>query len=226
MTLQRLNANEQYVPLPRLCQTLGLDAASEAEYLYAYPVLAEGLKTITLPGEDGPTPTPCLRIDLVPFWLLTLQHSAIVERAQPKVLAFQRDCASVLWQLFRPQGFGTADALIPALRPEAVDVGYVGTLAQASLARHQLLIERQLEAGQPIDDPNAVLLARSVRRVAHSLAARTYRNEYGGVFQGLYRQFGMTSYRQMPPARLHEALEWLERWYGDIEGEPERPPDI
>jgi hypothetical protein len=30
----------------------------------------------------------------------------------------------------------------------------------------------------------------------------------------------------MPSGRLYEAMEWLERWYGDMMGEPEPPPDI
>jgi hypothetical protein len=30
----------------------------------------------------------------------------------------------------------------------------------------------------------------------------------------------------MPAGRLREALEWLERWRGDLMGEPEPPPDI
>ena len=69
----------------------------------------------------------------------------------------------------------------------------------------------------------------SVARLAGrplSPAERTRRNEYGGVYNGLYRQFGIASYRRMPPARLREALEWLERWRGDLMGEPEPPPDI
>src|SRR5436305_14006810 len=80
--------------------------------------------------------------------------------------------------------------------------------------------------GKVVDDPQATLLARAVPRVALEAAERTRRNEYGGVYNGLYRQFGITSYRRMPPARLREALEWLERWRGDLMGEPEPPPDI
>jgi hypothetical protein len=103
-----------------------------------------------------------------------------------------------------------------------------------------MLIERQLNAragrdehnfdpyatGGALDDKDADLLARAVRRVALAAAERTRRNEYNGVYNGLYRQFGIGSYRRMPPARLHEALEWLERWRGDLMGEPEPPPDI
>ncbi|HYF63973.1 MAG TPA: hypothetical protein VD886_14220, partial [Herpetosiphonaceae bacterium] len=75
-------------------------------------------------------------------------------------------------------------------------------------------------------EANAVLLARTVRRVAQTVGERSRRNEYPGIFDGLYRQWGITSYRRMPEARLREALEWLERWYGDAIGEPEPPPDI
>jgi hypothetical protein len=79
----------------------------------------------------------------------------------------------------------------------------------------------------PQDDlGEAETLARAVRRVATIAAQRSRRNEYGGVAAGLYRQFGLASYRRMPPARLREALEWLERWAGDLLGEPEPPPDI
>jgi hypothetical protein len=46
------------------------------------------------------------------------------------------------------------------------------------------------------------------------------------MYTGIYRQFSIASYRRTPPARLREALEWLERWRGDLMGEPEPPPDI
>lgn len=224
ISIQELSANESFVPFARLCDNLGLDPANELAYAEAYPILAGGIRTIKLQGE----PTPCLRLDLVPFWLMTIQHAEVAEETQAKLQSYQRECASILWQQFRPQGFSPEDSLVPQTELAPADQGYIAVMAQANLARQQMLIERELNEGDvdAIDDPAAVTLARYVRRVAQSLAARTYRNEYGGVYQGLYRQFGITSYRRMPPGRLHEALEWLERWYGDIEGEPEPPPDI
>jgi hypothetical protein len=156
---------------------------------------------------------------------------------------FQREAASALWQNFRPQGYDSGDMLIPRWQdPDAAEQAYVATMGMATLARHQLLIERQLngvdaaddeQGADPwarrataLDDPAAARLAQTVRRVALTLAERTRRNEYAGIYSGLYRTYGITSYRRMPPARLHEALEWLERWHGDILGEPEPPPDI
>ena len=133
------------------------------------------------------------------------------------------------------------DELLPERHQQApAEQAYMAALAMAVLARHQMLIERQLNArglhdtptpdpyaaAGATDDPQAELLARAVRRVALAAAERTRRNEYGGVYLGLYRQFNIASYRRMPPSRLHEALEWLERWRGDLMGEPEPPPDI
>ncbi|NBU65358.1 MAG: hypothetical protein EBS29_12800, partial [Chloroflexia bacterium] len=42
------------------------------------------------------------------------------------------------------------------------------------------------------------------------------RNDYLGIFVGLVRVFQIHSLRAMPPARLHAALTWLERWQNDL----------
>ena len=168
--------------------------------------------------------------------------SRVVTAAQARLELFQRESASTLWQSNRPQGYGPEDEVLPPRHEQnPAEQSYVAALAMATLARHQMLIERQLnnrsgrgdeQGADPyapstaVDDPQATLLAQAVRRVALAAQERTRRNEYGGVYNGLYRQFGIASYRRMPPARLHEALEWLERWRGDLMGEPEPPPDI
>lgn len=234
IALQELDANELYVPLSRLCAGLGLDPAVQHEALQAYAVLAGGARSLGR-GEIG------LRVDLVPLWLSLLDIRSINGSAKARLALFQREAASVLWQAFKPQGFGPEDAILPE-RDEmtAADQAYQGMMAQAALARQQMLIERHLEATRdsgnrltPVEPVEAVArnapaleLARAVRRVAHGLAARSRRNEYGGVFSGLYRQFGISSYRNLPYGRLREAMEWLERWHSDILGEPEPPPDI
>jgi len=229
--LLELDPNELFAPLARLCDTLGLDAQEEAELIGGHVVLAAGLRSL---GRDGQG----LRADLVPLWLSMLDASTVAPEVQERLRSFQRESASILWQAWKPQGFGPEDALLP----ERADMlpaeqAYQGMMAQATLSRQQMLIERQLEArrahgnrldgasGAPATGP-AFDLARAVRRVAYDLAMRTRRNEYGGVYNGLQRQFGIDSYRNMPRARLVEAMEWLERWHGDILGEPEPPPDI
>lgn len=231
IALQDLDANELYVPLSRMCDTLGLDLAAQTDVLKAQSVLSAGLRSLGWEGLG-------LRVDLVPLWLMLLDPAALSATARARLTLYQRECASVLWQSFKPQGFGPEDTLVPE-RTEmtAADLAYQGMMAQAALSRQQMLIERQLDADRVdgnrmggvdrSDTRSAALdLARAVRRVAHGLAARSRRNEYGGVFSGLYRQFGISSYRNLPYGRLREAMEWLERWHSDILGEPEPPPDI
>ena len=232
-----LDPNQSYAPLPALCDVLGIALAPQVKRIKAHAILAGGLKQLLLPNLDGlDEKQPCLRVDLVPLWVASLDAASVAPEARPTLHSISRDMASVLWQSFKPQGFESDDALLPSRWEQTTaDAAYRGALAIANLAREQMLLERQINAdaearahGQPTAEleANAVLLARTVRRVAQTVSERSRRNEYPGIFDGLYRQWGITSYRRMPEARLREALEWLERWYGDAIGEPEPPPDI
>jgi hypothetical protein len=243
---QELDPNETYVPIVTLCARLGLERATQERRVRGHAVLAGGARTLPIELEDGrTTPALCLRIDLLPLWLAGVESGKVSEAARARLELFQRESASVLWQAHRPQGFGPEDEFLPTRHEQnPSEQSYVAALAMATLARQQMLIERQLDArglrddpqrppdgdptapGGALDDRQAELLARAVRRVALAAAERTRRNEYNGVYNGLFRQFGIASYRRMPPARLREALEWLERWRGDLMGEPEPPPDI
>jgi hypothetical protein len=245
IAIQELDPNETYVPIVALCARLGLERAAQERRVRAHAVLGGGAKTLPVEFEDGRTaPALCLRVDLLPLWLSGIDASKVPDEARARLELFQRECASVLWQAHRPQGYGPEDELLPERHEQSpAEQAYAAALAMATLARHQMLIERQLDArglrddahrpdGDPyaasgaVDDRQAELLARAVRRVALAAAERTRRNEYGGVYSGLFRQFGIASYRRTPPARLREALEWLDRWRGDLMGEPEPPPDI
>jgi hypothetical protein len=240
LALLELEPNETYVPVAGMCEVLEIDRTTEERRVRAHPILEGGARMLEVETEDGHVERAlCLRVDLLPLWLAGVDAAAVKGTLRPRLELFQREAASTLWQSFRPQGFGPEDALVPRRHQQnPAEQAYVGALTQATLARHQLLIERQIDArasfdgADPyaaaggVDDPQAELLARAVRRVALAAAERTRRNEYPGMYSGLFRQFGIGSYRRMPPSRLHEALEWLERWRGDLMGEPEPPPDI
>ena len=235
IAMQELDANERAVPLSRLCENLGLNLATQVERIQANPILQAGLTNMSLGTPQDGRPQPCLRADLIPLWLVTVRLDEVTAAMRPKLELYQRECASVLWQAFRPQGFSPEDALVPGIHEMApAEHAYQAASGMATLARQQMMIERQLNdersdrdrPREEVIDAQARQLAQAVRLVANNLATRTRRNEYGGVYQGLHRQFGITSYRNMPRGRFVEAMEWLDRWRGDIEGEPEPPPDI
>ena len=240
-----LDANRTYVAVAELCARLGLATAREERRVKAHPLLSSGARRLELETDEGDALLRlCLRVELVPLWLTTLDPGEVSDgQARARLELFQREAASLLWQGFRPQGFDSGDVLIAARGQQGhAEQAYVGATAIANLARQQLLIERQLDApaaddagpgadpwaarGAALDDPQAARVAQTVRKVARTLGERTRRNEYWGALSGLYRNFGISSYRRMPTGRLYEALEWLERWYGDMVGEPEPPPDI
>lgn len=241
-----LDPNRTYVPVADLAGRLGLAAPREERRVRAHPALAAGARRLAVETDDGDSLVRlCLRVELVPLWLTTVDPGDVGDAAlRARLELFQREAASALWQAFRPQGFDSGDVLV-APRPQQghAEQAYVGAMSVAAMARQQLLLERQLDAphddddlgpgadpwaarASAVDDPAAARLAQTVRKVARTLGERTRRNEYWGALSGLYRNFGISSFRRMPPGRLHEALEWLERWYGDMMGEPEPPPDI
>ena len=235
--LLELDPNQTYVALPLVCDILGIPVAAQVKRIKQHSTLVAGFRQLVLPNFDGEDEKqPALRVDLVPLWLASVDVASLNVDVQPVVRAFQRDITSILWQSFRPQGFETDDVLLPNRWEQSqAEVAYRGSLAVANLAREQMLLERQISAnteareiGEPYEEieNNAALLARTVRRVAQVVGERSRRNEYPAIFDALYRQWGITTYRRMPEARLHEALAWLERWYGDALGEPEPPPDI
>lgn len=233
-----LDPNQTHAPVAQLCERLGIPAAAQEKRIKAHTVLGGGARNLRVEAGNGYVTMLGLRIDLIPLWLAGIDAKQAALEVRPKLELFQAEAASLLWQAARPQGYGSDDVLLPERHQQTpAEQAYVSAYGLANLARQQMLIERQLDAArsdgntlstepQGVDDPNAETLARTVRRVAQALAERTRRNEYAGAFSGLFRQFGIASYRRMPQSRLREALEWLERWHGDIMGEPEPPPDI
>ncbi len=242
ITVLELEPNEAYAIIGHLCERLGLTRSAQERRIKSHSVLREGARSVKVEVANGYETMLGLRVDLVPLWLVGVDAAQVEGDARARLELLQRESASLLWQAFKPQGFGSEDELLPdRYQQTPAEQAYVGAQGIATLARQQMLIERQLNTaraerdflredprspGAAVDDRPAAQLAQTVRRVAHTLAERTRRNEYAGIFTGLYRQFGITSYRRMPQGRLHEALEWLERWHGDILGEPEPPPDI
>ncbi len=75
---QELNANEIAVPLPRVCNNLGLDLETEIDRIQANPILLAGLGTMPVDTDRGGARQPCLRVDLLPLWLL---HIHVLEVA-------------------------------------------------------------------------------------------------------------------------------------------------
>lgn len=238
-----------YVPLARLCDNLGIDPPSQTQRIQAHEVLSTALATLSVQSTGGAQATLCLRLDLIPFWLAGINTRRVRADVRAKLVLYQRECAAVLWDFFRPAGQPSSAALAqatPAAPVLPAAQAYELAMAVAALARQQMHIEdrlhqlaTQLETqaertdalelrlathepqarNSPISEDQATELAQAVKFVARALGERTGRNEYGGVYGQLYREFGITSYKQLPREQFAQAMEWLRDWYRTIQQE-------
>lgn len=222
LTMMGIDPNQQYIPIRQVLQALDLNVRTYERALRKHAVLAAGLKPLWIHDEHGQRmPALCLRVDLLPLWLSTLPSMP-----QSLLAQWQHECASVLWQQFKPNGATTSDVFVGArYQLTAIEQAYVQAHETAAVARHQLLGERELDAQvaradapltPTLSDAGANDLVKMTRQTALTSAALSKRNDYLGIFVGLVRVFQIHSLRAMPPTRLQAALAWLERWQQDL----------
>ncbi|MBX0328157.1 hypothetical protein K2Z83_10750, partial [Oscillochloris sp. ZM17-4] len=67
--------NRTYLPIAELCATMGLSASKEERRLRAHAVLSGGARRLPVETDTGDVQMLCLRVELLPLWLLTLDAS-------------------------------------------------------------------------------------------------------------------------------------------------------
>ena len=87
-----------------------------------------------------------LWVDLVPLWLSGIDTGRVKDEIRPKLLRFQKEAATVLWEAFQ-EGRLTADIpfdeLLAQMDNEAVQA-YKIAQAVMKLAQNQILMEARL----------------------------------------------------------------------------------
>jgi hypothetical protein len=240
LAVQEPEQNQVYVPLPRMCDNLGIDRPTQTQRIQEHEVLSSGLRTFKLQTAGGVQETQCLRLDLIPFWLAGLNSRRVKKTVREKLILYQRECAAVLWDFFRPAGQPSSAALETAGETSPAAQAYEMAMAVAALARQQMQMEERMsdvasaitEQARRIDalelkltpkgaitEAQAAELSQAVKTVARELGDQTGRNEYGGVYGQLYREFDITSYKHLPAAQFEQAMEWLRDWYRRIKRE-------
>jgi len=238
----RADDDRIYVSVRHLCDALGLDRRGQVRRIQRSEILEEGYKggAIMSPPSatgrgGGRQKANLLRVDLVPLWLSGVDTKRVKDEIRPKLIQYQREAATVLWDAFQ-QGRLTSsvsfDELIQKDSP-AVNA-YKMALAVVELARHQVLLEARLDdhqerleqieatlgdSGQHITPDQAMQISQAVKTIAITLGKQTKRNEFGAVYGELYRKFGITSYKMLPVAKFEDAMTFLTEWFENVAGE-------
>ena len=75
---------------------LSLSAPAQRKKIQEHPVLAEGGVHIASPSAGGAQETLCLRLDLLPAWLATVNPNKVKAAARETVVVFQRESFQAL----------------------------------------------------------------------------------------------------------------------------------
>ena len=240
LTAVRGEDSRVYVVISHMCDALGIDAQGQTRRIKRQQVLLDGYTWVDILSTQGDVTqhrrVQALRVDLVPLWLTGISTRSIKdEETREKLLKYQKEAATVLWEAFQ-EGRLTADpAFSDLLGSDTPAVqAYKTALAVVEIARQQVLMEsklgeheRRLEAieaamGNPdqlITPSQASQISQAVKAIAMELSKQTGRNEYGGVYGELYRRFEITSYKLLPANRFEEAMEFLTEWHQSLTGD-------
>lgn len=234
-----------YVPLRPICDFLGVSWTGQRRRINRDAVLSEEIRsvnvTFTEPTRTRQISMLCLPLDYVSGFLFSINPDRTKPEVKEKLIRYQRECYAVLAEAFR-EGRLTADPTMEELL--AVDTpaaqAYKMAAAIMKMAQQQLLLESQLEThtsqllnheqrleeieatlgdpGQHVTPDQAMQISQAVKTVAMALAKKTKKNEYGAVYGQLYRQYGITSYKQLPANKFESAMKWLTDWYRRVTG--------
>lgn len=231
-----------YVSLRHLCSALGIDIQAQTRRIRRQTVLERGFEQVSVETSNrGGQQTYVLRVDLVPLFLSGISTKAVSEEVRPKLEQFQEEAAKVLWEAFQEGRLTTALSIDDLLQTDSgAAQAYRMAEAIMKMARQQLLLEAQLQTqttkltdheqrleeiestlgdpGRFITPDQAMQISQAIKIIATEIQKRTKRNEYGKIYGQLYRQFGITSYKQLPANKFDQAMTWLTDFYRQITG--------
>ncbi|HSH02316.1 MAG TPA: phage antirepressor N-terminal domain-containing protein [Anaerolineae bacterium] len=244
----RASDENVYVSVRHLCDVLGLNRRGQVQRIQRTTVLDRGYRRGTIDTGGGPQEAGLLRVDLVPLWLAGLSTRSLKPEIQPRIERYQDEAAKVLWEAFQDGRLSTTDSAdLPDLTTADSPAAHAYRMAAAimQMARQQLLLEAHLKnhtaqlgdheqrleeleilLGDPqrhITPDQASQISQAVKTVAMLLGKQSGKNEYGGVYGELYRQFGITSYKQLPAKQFDQAMSWLRDWWSTLAEQDEIP---
>lgn len=233
-----------YVPLRPICDYLGLSYTGQRDRIQRDPVLSENIQLIRIARSEAQGSDQdmlCLALKFLPGWLFGISTSRVKEELREKIIRYQREGYDVLWEAFQSGRLTSNvpfDDLLKSDSPAAQ--AYKMAAAIMQMAQQQLLLEEQLvthherlqdheqrleelettlgSSEHYISPDQAMQISQAVKTVALALYKKTKKNEYGAVYGQLYREFGITSYKQLPAKKFDRAMKWLTDWYRRVTG--------
>ncbi|MBE2200448.1 MAG: ORF6C domain-containing protein [Anaerolinea sp.] len=229
-----------YVPLRPICDYLGLDWSAQTRRIQRDDVLADVVMSVAITATDidpdsrRPRTSDMLaiRLEFLNGWLFGVNARRVKPEIRAKLLAYQRECYTVLARHFTavsPAPSSASSALMQVremglaiVRMAEEQMEFDRRLAGAETAvsgldvRVQALEARLEPPAHAVTNEQASQISQAAKAVAIALGKQTKRNEFGGVYGEMYRKFGITSYKLLPARRFDEVMRWLSEWHQSL----------
>lgn len=232
-----------YVPIRPICDLLSVDWSSQRRRIERDLVLSTVVVTATVAAADGrQREMSALPLRYLNGWLFGISAIRVKnDEVRENLIRYQHDCYQVLFDAFGQNAVTAApdpliDELLKGDSPEAQ--AYQMAMAVANMARQQLSIKAEVERAKSqltdhenrlqiieadrgddnryVTNSQAIQIAQGVKQIALELSKRSKRNEFGGVYGELHRQFSVPGYKQLPAPKFNEAMNFLRQWWEAI----------
>ncbi|MFO7683591.1 MAG: phage antirepressor N-terminal domain-containing protein [Chloroflexota bacterium] len=247
VSVEEKGEREVYVSIRQMCELLGVSYQGQIRRINDDPVLSKQVKGVNItftPSSSrggGAQETNCLPLDYLNGWLFGINAKRVKEEVRERLILYQERCYKVLAEAFQ-EGRLTADPSFEDLLANDTPAAQAYKMAQAimKMARQQLYLEAQLEThtsqlldheqrlediestlgdpGRFITPDQAMQISQAVKAIGIEIQKRTKKNEFGAIYGQLYREFGITSYKQLPAHKFERVMAWLTDSYRSVTG--------
>jgi len=161
---------------------------------------------------------------------------------------YQGEAAKVLWEAFQTGRLTMQEDFTDLLKADTPAVqAYRLIMAMAELARNQVLLESRLDqhdaqlaqnketiekyadrlelveaqlgaSDRYVTNDQAMQISQAVKAIGIEIQKRTKKSEFGAIYGQMYREFGITSYKQLPANKFDRVMEWLTESYRSVTG--------
>lgn len=161
---------------------------------------------------------------------------------------YQGEAAKVLWEAFQTGRLTMQEDFTDLLIADTPAVqAYRLIMAMAELARNQVLLESRLDqhdaqlaqnkeaiekyadrlelveaqlgaSDRYVTNDQAMQISQAVKAIGIEIQKRTKKSEFGAIYGQMYREFGITSYKQLPAHKFDRVIEWLTESYRSVTG--------
>jgi hypothetical protein len=228
-----------YVPMTGLCQTMGLQTQGQVRRIQNNEAVADALVRLTVTWGYGDAATQerevyCLRLDILPFWMGTIQPNRIPdEERRKKIILFQREFAAVAWAAFRreilPEDMlAEMESTLPPSEQQflqAMDEAIGIRQELGELGERVAVLEAKLRGTDFINTSQMKAYQQMVGLVAYLLKKKNKGSE-SHVHAEVKQVFDVPSYRLIPEEDFPRVQHFLRDWYMRLAGPGAAVPSV